>query len=868
MIHVSEQRPVDIGDEKGHTISPLERDRVLLSSRWPLGATKELPRASRWLEQDGIPIRRVRIHNESRTQAGDKHKRPSIARTPTSDQLEATPTHWEALLRFPNAPVYGTHRSRPFSYTFSKAWPNFHTMRVLGAGDKPEEKIKHVYLLHNGLNETLDLLFHYRLAAWILNGRHDAICIIRPLPGHLTRYPFHGSFCETPLDSYLRDPMELFRQFIRHMLETQWLLSTILPRSRYAIAAGGRLLPGARNDPPHEPTRENGLAKEIRDEWVAAFEDSSNKADDSGRSQYSRLPVTIDDMEQIVDDIRNLLDWDAAPPDKPPQRIEDTERQTELAEYPYVHVVGYSMGGFMAQAGFFGWPQAVSSCTNLFAGGALRDLAPTAFAHPEEWQAVLHALRYELDGALAKGLLTPSRSLTSGRIAGVDANDFGYLKRIFYEVFLQYYKGGYSSRVAEFSRRLLFVVGGDDPIVRTENVLDASPPEGITLLQLADVSHFPTGAAWKEDAQQQVERDQRTFWLPEIGRVIDRFSVRAESTLQNSLAECWNDGDAPPPADGAPGGGDRRKGGNLGRGRNAQGSQEGLENRVFERELDLLLNVVDFDSPGWLLISRNEIPPVFLGQKGFRFHARALHHSEELITKYRQSLVAREKQLKKLADRMTLLVPEESADWFLDKDLREKLFARSETPGAAQIPTPHELKEMLDYFTGTWVSAGATRGVTTAEYRFDKLGELGTAEERRLEKADRLSLTILPDIWIGLTHDLCTELRNGGRDDREENESAIVEWITQLALEKKGAEEQLASALADGQLIALKVSAAELNPRYRGHRLREDRVVSRALRHWALSYTASSPSLKPRTSQPGEIRRRRRWRWPLLRPSR
>jgi pimeloyl-ACP methyl ester carboxylesterase len=716
-------------------------------------------------------------------------------------------------------------------------------MRVLGHGEGPPKRVRHVYLLHNGLNETKDLLFHYRLAAWIIDGREDAVCIIRPLPGHLTRYPFDGSFSETPLDSYLRDPMELFRQFLRYMIEMQWLLSIILPRSHYAVSAGGRLLPTAATNEPVDDATDAKLVDALSDEWLAAFESSSDKADESGRNQVSKMPVSHTEMEKIVDDIRGLLGWSAAPSGRGPAAIADTATENEFAEYPYVHVVGYSMGGFMAQAGFFGWPQAISSCTNLFAGGAIRDLAPTAFAHPEEWQAVLHALRYELDGALAAQFLSmdPKEGIT--RIAGIEPNDFGYLKRIFYEVFLQYYRGGYSSRVAEFSRRLLFVVGGDDPIVRTENVLDASPPEGITLLQLADVSHFPSGAAWKEDAQRQVERDQRTFWLPEIGGVIARFSVRAESTLQSSLAACWNDVEAVSAE--ARKAGTAKPAGPRDRPVQAGDNQEGLENRVFERELDSLLEVVGSDPPGWLLISRNEIPPVFLGPEGFRFHARALHHSEELIYTYCQSLAVRATQLRDLEKRMTLLLPEQTAAWFANLNLREKLFARSETPGAAQIPTALELAEMMSYFTKCWVNTEAVRGVHATEYQGDELvkfGELGEAETRRL-KTNKLSLTILPDVWIGISQSLSERMRLGGRDDRGENEGAVVDWVTRLAQDDSEATDELRSALDKNDLVVVKVSAAELNPRYRGHRLRDHTVVSRVLRHWAVAYRASTSPL-------------------------
>jgi pimeloyl-ACP methyl ester carboxylesterase len=535
-----------VGAKDRLPIAPGARDRVLLHETWPQGTAPDTIGEPGWeVSAEGIPLRRLHILNETLT------PRPSGV----THRLDHESHYWEAMLRFPNAPVYATHKAREFPYTLGKhvAWPNLHTMRVLGRGPGPTERIRHVYLLHNGLNETRDLLFHYRLAAWILNGRTDAVCVIRPLPGHLTRYPFHGGFSETPLDVYLRDPMELFRQFLRHMIETQWLLSIIVPRNRYAVVTGGRLLSGAEQDEQeideedriddenevNDDDEHGRLAKKMAREWKAFFKSSSAQADKARREQYSRMPVKTKDMREVIRDLRGLLQWEAADPSQAPKSLPEANPESGAAEYPYVHMVGYSMGGFMAQAGFFGWPQVVASCTNVFAGGAIRDLAPTAFAHPEEWQAVLHALRYEFDGALAEGLLTEREG---ARVAGLDAKDFGYMKRIFYEVFLQYYKGGYSSRVAEFSRRLLFVVGGDDPIVRTENVLDAGPPEGITLLQLADVTHFPGGATWKPDDQQQVEREQRTFWLPEIGRVIAHFSERAAVALHNTLAKCWDGG--------------------------------------------------------------------------------------------------------------------------------------------------------------------------------------------------------------------------------------------------------------------------------------------------------------------------------------
>ena len=790
---------------------------MLLSKPWPAGATS-LPAESRWrVAPHGIPVRLLTVLDEAGAAIGGG-----------ADSASTGTLFWEALLRFPNAPLYATHRARPPMFTFGPedAWPNYHTMRVLGVGDGPDTEIRHVYLLHNGLNETRDLMFHYRLAAWILNNRRDAVCVIRPLPGHLTRYPFHGSFSETPLDTYLRDPMDLFRQFLRYMIETQWLLSIVAPRSRYEVVAGGHLLRKAGSGDKSASEHCAALAAEIASEWHAAFRSSTSKAADAGREQYSREQVTTEEMEEVVADIHSLLKWRPRDSAEVPRRL-DAAANAGSEEYPHVHVVGYSMGGFMAQACFFGWPQVVCSCTNLFAGGALRDLAPTAFAHPEEWQAVLHALRYEFDAALADGILAPRPRSRRARIAGVEARDFRYMKRIFYEVFLQYYRGGYSSRVAEFSRRLLFVVGGDDPIVRTKNVLDAGPPEGMTLLQLADVSHFPGGAVWKAADQQQVEREQRMFWLPEIGGVIARFSSRAEVALQDTRAVCWEGGAAQGAVSQQP---SRAS---------APTETEGLDNRTFETELDRLLDVVGAEAGGWLLVSRNEIPPVFLGDSGFRSHARALHHSEELIARYMQELESRARRLGPLTPRMTLLIPEQSATWLVDPELRQKLFARSETPGAAHIPTRRELQNMLKHFARHWSATGAVRVVAADEYEPADLSEVGLAEAAQLA-VDKLSLTMLPDVWIGLAPGLCKRLRGEGvSDDRDQNEAAVVKWAAGLSRKDKLYVSILDDALRNREIRALKVSAAEFNPRYRGQALVQP-AIGRALRHWALAYHASS----------------------------
>ena len=75
--------------------------------------------------------------------------------------------------------------------------------------------------------------FFYKFAADIIRESElrgeRAICIIRPFPGHLTRYSTNPRFAESPLEHYLDDSLELFRHYLRYMVETQWLLSALAP---------------------------------------------------------------------------------------------------------------------------------------------------------------------------------------------------------------------------------------------------------------------------------------------------------------------------------------------------------------------------------------------------------------------------------------------------------------------------------------------------------------------------------------------------------------------------------------------------------------------------------------------------------------
>lgn len=793
-----------------------ERDRVLLKSKWPsrqgLGPEWKTDPTGRYLARSLMLL------------------------NPTRSGTPAPPTELkEAIVRFPNAPIYSLHQAPEHPVRLDEEWPNYHTLRVLARQDLPHRRARHVFLLHNGLNETDDMVLHYRIASWILAARKDAVCIIRPLPGHLSRYPFQGPFSERPLDEYLRDPAAVFRQFLRYMVETQWLLSVLTPRKSHEVMTGCELL--LYNSRPDRLDCE-ALAGEIVTQGNSALEASA------GGTHHSREKLDPKVVEQSIETLRDLIGW---------VRIRSNGRpDREKIDRPAIHTVGYSMGGFVAQSVFCTWPYAVASCSSLFAGGAIRDLAPTAFAHPEEWQSVLHGLRAELDQARVDGYFKPGRSTIGGReedvVAGVKQQTFDYLNRTFVDVFLQMDRGSYSTRLAEFGRRMLFILGGDDPIVRTRNVLDAAPPGGINLHQIGDVSHFPSRKG------NPVEEEQREFWLPELGGMIGRFAERSAGLLQRTHNKNWQTGEpveveerviAERPLD------------------------LGLPNTAFEQELDAMLELVDEQKAGWLFIARNQIPTVFQGEEAFRYHAAAMHHAEDLIGDYVESLASRAASLTRLEPRFTLLVPgtqvpgeDEDEEGFAAKQQRSERarFSKSEV-GVRHPPRGGGIPGPWASFTEAWCARGAVRKVRGHEYTVAQLGEIGAAWAELPEgRGDgpaaetTIPLTMLPDVWIAVDDDAREDLLNvGPKTSRDEIEASMVDLACKLVRGTDRMAEKLARHLTRGGIRIVKVSAAELNPRYRGRLLdgspRDARGAAGLLIHWAMAYSVATV-IEPAASQP------------------
>jgi hypothetical protein len=765
------------------------------------------------------------------------------------------------MVRFPNAPIYGLHQ-RPARQPEITGRSNFHTFRVLANPEerfdtgRPKRKIENVYILHNGLNETRDFDLHYQLAGQLLKQTHTpSLCIIRPFPGHLTRYPYSDQFAEKPLDTYLLDSGDLFRQFIRFMLETRWLLSMLVPRGTYRVITGGKLVEC------DDWTDSGELAGKIHSEWNA-MDEASPEDRRRARKEGEGNDVSKATIQQTIEVLRErLLDWSPVETNQLPQERGD--------EPPAVHMVGYSLGGFLAQSAFFAWPYAISGSVTLFGGGELRKLSPTAFAQPEEWQSVLHSLRYELDRAMTEGSQRPE----GDAVQGIDQADFEYFRRVFYEVFLQYYQGSYRTRLAEFIQRMLFVTGGHDPIVRPGNVLDAGPAEGVNLINIAGMSHFPT------KPKERVQTHQRDFWLKQLGRIVPDFGEHANRGRLDALNRSWLDPTGTTLDPGALKAYEQyeKELDEIGEPPSVSWVSSGspLSDRWFGKEIERICSQIRGDAKGWVLVSRNEIPPVFQTEAVMKAYAAGLHHSEDLAADEFWLACKRREALEDGRPRVTLMITKFAyANGFQQQQAATSLYpSRSETPGVPRLGQD-QLESAKKYFDDTWMQSdpSAVRQLSTGEFRPEQLGGLGTIVSHLLDLSPenprtRISVRFLPDVWVGLSSELLGQLFEEGGDHedsadaRQDIETAIVEWSHDIAVEKVAEREWfreherdeeigkpdldtpagdlLAEALKKRWLTIVEFSRAGLNPRYRGLRVTNRRRAGDILIHWALAYEAS-----------------------------
>jgi pimeloyl-ACP methyl ester carboxylesterase len=524
-----------------------------------------------------------------------------------------------------------------------------------------------------------------------------------------------------------------------------------------------------------------------------------------------------------------------------------------------VHVIGYSLGGFVAQSVFFAWPQVVSSCTTICSGGALSALSPTAFAQPEEWQSVLHSLRPELSNSMLQGRLGSDegkKDVPVGMVAGMPIQRFGYFQRIFEQVFLQEDRSSYQERLSEYGLRMLFVSGGEDPIVPPKNILDASPKEGTTMLSIAGMTHFLNQEPRKDRIR---EIEQRDFWLPEAGRLIARAAIHSER-VQRDEREVAGELNSQPASK-------TRSAARTGR---PGGSNLLTDSGMFEAAMDGVIDAVK-DKGGWLIACRNTLPAALVGQQGLIRWGMALHHHDVRIQQYVAGLRHRAWTLEGAAHRTTLILPEQLKHWFVD--LSARFDPHSDGP-MGRMTTREDREEIWGDFEKNWRKniRQFEAGSIAQPLEDMDVSNFAAAIARWQEVEGRfMEVTHLPDVWIGIQEEgklISTNSRRstdihsqiiGGveRLVEEEVQRALLHLELELRKDQEGLEnlehhkKQLEDDIKTEKIRVVQVSGAEFNPRYRGKIEISPSVVMRMLA-WCAAGLVRSKRMDVSPEQAGE----------------
>jgi pimeloyl-ACP methyl ester carboxylesterase len=724
------------------------------------------------------------------------------------------------IVRFPSAPIYGINRMQDYELKFIDERPNIHTLRLLTRQKGVRKPVERLFILHNGLNESTNLRFFYQLADWLLAedeskvGPGRSACLLVPFPGHLMHYPYAGPFSQTPLSRYLNDAGDLFRHFLRYMIEMHWLLSLLNNAPIEQWPVGGT------------PLSVNSCEKELHESWKglrdASFvaltgDEGSDKEADGDETPAPTKPekdkvvgryMSESDVKSIATVLRGLL---------------GRHREGAPERLP-THVIGYSLGGFLAQSTFFAWPNMVDSCATICSGGALRLLSPTAFAHSEEWQTVLHSLRGEIEGSMLAGQISRDEN---NNVAGMDSALFGYFHRIFGQVFLQEDAKSYKQRLSEYGSRMLFISGGEDPIVKTKDVLDASPDEGITMLSVARLTHF-----LGEDAKTVAEENQRQFWLPEAGGMIARAATWAEELKEDEAkqAEALRRGENPD---------EKSK-------KRGRPEHRDLASPEFESALDWVVEGVTPDA-GWLFVCRNGIPAAFLPADQHESQGAALHHHDVPVQTYAHGLARRVQSLENIPDRITLCVSENLEGVYVGT--HDLFDPHSDAVG--NVSTKEKRKEAWDAFNKDWseriwrFKAGPLRRPRLPIVSDGSFAR-SAARWQSVPLPD-FKVTRLPDVWISLGP---MEEVSLTPDDPVLTASSFIRWVGGILEEQQSESalrrsqeksDKLKAYIKKGRVRIVRVSGTELNPRYRGRYEESFSQVLLLLAHCAAALIRSQP---------------------------
>jgi hypothetical protein len=237
-----------------------------------------------------------------------------------------------------------------------------------------------------------------------------------------------------------------------------------------------------------------------------------------------------------------------------------------------------------------------------------------------------------------------------------------------------------------------------------------------------------------------------------------------------------------------------------------------------------------------------------------------MHHSEDLISAYVESLQSRARLLANLRnkERLTLLIPasqmpgeSDTDDEHVRKQWRSDRakFSKSEV-GVRYWPDDKTISDTSKAFKRSWCKAGTVRTVRGGEYPPERFSKIGPAWANARAEPDesgvdpKISLTMLPDAWIAFDGRAGETLLGANAEyTREEVEERMIGLACKLAEGGKETTGKLRECLTTGSIRVVKVSAAEFNPRYRGRVLsgsgRDTRGAANLLVHWAIAHSVS-----------------------------
>jgi hypothetical protein len=136
-----------------------------------------------------------------------------------------------------------------------------------------------------------------------------------------------------------------------------------------------------------------------------------------------------------------------------------------------ISLLGYSLGGLAALSAFLKNPNNYNVCVLLSSGVKLLDIEISKVMASDKWKDIILKLQKKWTENKKKG-------------TGEDA-------QYFEDIFLGYRPETLSEILKEHVRRILFVLGGADPMIHLGDLMKIEPPEsGFALLRLPGISHF------------------------------------------------------------------------------------------------------------------------------------------------------------------------------------------------------------------------------------------------------------------------------------------------------------------------------------------------------------------------------------------